>query len=270
MLIESLDAEVEMNPVKPKKILHIFHFNDVYNFEPAYEEEPIGGAARFCSYLQSLREKLGSEVKPLILFSGDFVGPSLMSSMTQGAHMIDVLNHVGVHYATFGNHEFDYGYESLKNRLAGVDTDVEDGEVGFIDYPETTSQWIMTNMTETATGLPVGGERTKRTVLVDWALTPDTSVKVGLLAVSENWLKSCNQLKKGDLSYEDYIESARAAAKQLKNDGAVLVICLGHNRLENDYKLAAAVPEIDLVLGGHDHFYKNDISARVVKSGELH
>ena len=59
--------------------------------------------------------------RPLVLFSGDFVGPSLMSSVTQGAHMIDTLNAIGVDYATFGNHELDYGYENLKNRLDGVD-----------------------------------------------------------------------------------------------------------------------------------------------------
>ena len=31
---------------------------------------------------------------------------------------------------------------------------------------------------------------------------------------------------------------------------------------------AQAVPEIDLVLGGHDHFYKADMHSRIVKSGE--
>jgi hypothetical protein len=76
-----------------------------------------------------------------VLFSGDFVGPSLMSSVTQGAHLIDVMNRIGVHYATFGNHELDYGLKSLHERLDGVDGDVEDGEMGEdVDYPATTAQ----------------------------------------------------------------------------------------------------------------------------------
>lgn len=37
--------------------------------------------------------------------------------------------------------------------------------------------------------------------------------------------------------------------------GADLVIALTHMRQPNDVKLAKQVPEIDAVLGGHDHFY---------------
>ena len=70
-----------------------------------------GGAARFTTYLKGLKQKLAqkNESRPLVLFSGDFVGPSLMSSLTQGAHLIDAMNEIGVDYATFGNHELDYG-----------------------------------------------------------------------------------------------------------------------------------------------------------------
>jgi 2',3'-cyclic-nucleotide 2'-phosphodiesterase (5'-nucleotidase family) len=54
----------------------------------------IGGAARFTTYLKGLKQQLAAqnESSPLILFSGDFVGPSLMSSLTQGAHLIDAMN----------------------------------------------------------------------------------------------------------------------------------------------------------------------------------
>lgn len=142
-------AGCDLNP----RVLDIIHFNDVYNLEQIYTEEPVGGAAKYATFIQNLKEKCKKENrKPLILFSGDFVGPSLFSSVTHGAHVIDVLNHVGVDFATFGNHELDYGYASLKARLAGVDDDVEDGELEFIDYPASTAQWIMTNMTEPDTG----------------------------------------------------------------------------------------------------------------------
>jgi 2',3'-cyclic-nucleotide 2'-phosphodiesterase (5'-nucleotidase family) len=35
--------------------------------------------------------------------------------------------------------------------------------------------------------------------------------------------------------------------------GAEVVVALTHMRVPNDVKLAQAVPEIDAVLGGHDH-----------------
>ena len=66
--------------------------------------------------LKELRAEL-APAKVLVCMSGDFVGPSLTSSFSKGAHMIDAMNAVGVDYATFGNHEFDYGYQSLLNRL---------------------------------------------------------------------------------------------------------------------------------------------------------
>ena len=38
----------------------------------------------------------------------------------EGAHIIDAMNAVGVDYATFGNHEFDYGCSaSLRAWVAG-------------------------------------------------------------------------------------------------------------------------------------------------------
>ena len=101
--------------------LDIIHFNDVYNLDSQYAEDPIGGAARFMTVVEGgavqlsfmssahaiffillleIKEKLAAEGrKPLILFSGDFVGPSLMSTITQGAHLIDAFNLLKVNYA---------------------------------------------------------------------------------------------------------------------------------------------------------------------------
>jgi len=52
------------------RILHVLHFNDVYNVESGVQE-PVGGAARFCTALKSF-----SPLDPLILFSGDIFAPS--------------------------------------------------------------------------------------------------------------------------------------------------------------------------------------------------
>ena len=63
-----------MSPTAPEvsdeKMLTILHFNDVYNIEST-AQEPVGGAARFCTALKSF-----SHMKPLVLFSGDIFAPS--------------------------------------------------------------------------------------------------------------------------------------------------------------------------------------------------
>jgi 5'-nucleotidase len=104
-------------------------------------------------------------------------------------------------------------------------------------------------MTETETKEPVGGKKyTKKSSLVAW---PGSNgiIKVGLLAVSSNWLAGCSQLKNNELTYEDYIESASKEAKELKNNGADYVIAITHSRLMEDFQLTSSVPEIDLLLG---------------------
>ena len=88
----------------------ILHFNDVYEITPG-TREPCGGATRFRTLQKQLEEKYGSL---LVLFSGDGFSPSVMSSVTGGEHMIPVLNEIGIHSATLGNHDFDFGMESCQ------------------------------------------------------------------------------------------------------------------------------------------------------------
>ena len=53
------------------KKLRIIAFNDVYNIEPA-KNDPVGGAARFKTALDSFR----SERPCLVVFAGDALSPS--------------------------------------------------------------------------------------------------------------------------------------------------------------------------------------------------
>eukprot|EP00439_Symbiodinium_sp_Y106_P025348 s4618_g3.t1 len=170
---EEASGELVLPPAKVLKDepeiqeVHIVHFNDVYNLQPQHKEEPVGGAARFMTILRELKAELAPK-KVLVCMSGDFVGPSLTSSFSKGAHIIDAMNAVGVDYATFGNHEFDYGYQSLINRLQGYDDDAQAGEGHEeVDYPKSTATWLMTNMSEGKTGDPVGGAETKRYDIVE-------------------------------------------------------------------------------------------------------
>ncbi|RMZ52305.1 hypothetical protein APUTEX25_001921, partial [Auxenochlorella protothecoides] len=78
--------------------LTILHFNDVYEISPR-AMEPVGGAARFVSAVRA-----HAADSPLVLFSGDCLNPSLVSSFTRGEHMAPILNSIGVHAACVGNH----------------------------------------------------------------------------------------------------------------------------------------------------------------------
>jgi len=66
------------------------------------------------------------------------------------------------------------------------------------------------------------------------------------------------------------VDSARRAVDDLKSRGAEVIVALTHLPLDDDLALARGVPDIDLILGGHEH-YPIAISrsgALIIKAGQ--
>eukprot|EP01062_Namystynia_karyoxenos_P080788 TRINITY_DN875_c0_g1_i1.p1 TRINITY_DN875_c0_g1~~TRINITY_DN875_c0_g1_i1.p1 ORF type:complete len:1923 (+),score=397.48 TRINITY_DN875_c0_g1_i1:69-5837(+) len=234
---------------KSARRLSIVHYNDVYHLDRVKLDEPCGGAARFLHQLDEIRGRCN----PLVLFSGDFVGPSLMSVITRGKQMVDGINFIGTRAGCWGNHEFDYGAKNLERIIAGY-------TFGDHIHPGSQADWVCTNL-ENKEGEPLCGA--SRSLLITW-----DGIKVGIIGLAENWLSGCPRLHRGEAYYRDMAETGEAAARQLQEQGAEVVIALTHNRLQNDKDLTAKAPSIDLLLGGHDHFYEHSLDHRIIKSGE--
>jgi hypothetical protein len=84
--------------------VRLLHFNDVYELTER-TAEPCGGAARFAHAVARLRaDAAAANEACLLLFSGDALSPSLLSTITRGAHMAPVLNALRVDAACLGNH----------------------------------------------------------------------------------------------------------------------------------------------------------------------
>ena len=85
----------------------IFHVNDVYVLDN----------------LPALKTAVAVESGDLprsnviTTLAGDFLGPSLLSSLDHGVSMVDMMNRVPVDAVCFGNHESDVPYLSLKRRI---------------------------------------------------------------------------------------------------------------------------------------------------------
>ncbi|CAH1392702.1 unnamed protein product [Nezara viridula] len=211
----------------------IIHYNDVYNVEER--------AARFATAVKKF-----SYLDPIILFSGDALSPSMLSTTTKGAQMIPVLNEVGTSCAVFGNHEFDFGLEVLTQRIS-----------------ETTFPWLMSNVVDNETGKPLGDGKT-------FHIIDKCGKRIGLIGLVEReWLDTLATINPDELIFHDFVESGNKIGAQLKNDGCDYVIALTHMRMPNDVKLAECCNEIDLILGGHDHIYAVEkVNGKlIVKSG---
>src|SRR5262249_37031074 len=79
--------------------LTVLHFNDFYELTP---KNGVGGAAELMTLIE--RER-AAHTNTLTVLGGDFLSPSVMSGITKGAQMVDVLNAMGVDMVVFGNHE---------------------------------------------------------------------------------------------------------------------------------------------------------------------
>eukprot|EP00906_Rhabdomonas_costata_P011405 RCo016233 len=208
----------------------ILHFNDCHCLVPSKVNGVLsGGVARFGTVL---RQKRAGSSDCLLLFSGDCFNPSLISTVTKGRHVCPILKALKVDCAVYGNHDFDFGPEELI-KLAGP-----------CEIP-----WIMSNVIDTRNGLPVANARKHHIIQKGQA-------KIGLIGiVEEEWLATIRELP-GYVRYMDTVESAQTEIASLKKQGCNMIIALTHMREENDERFLQAVPQVDLLLGGHDHFYK--------------
>lgn len=224
-----------------KKTLTILHFNDVYNIDQQLKIEPVGGAARFCTAMNSF-----SHLNPLVLFSGDAFNPSMLSTFTQGEQMIPVLNAVGTRCAVFGNHDFDHGLDILQQWVEKC------------NFP-----WLMSNVIDNETGRPLGNGKITEIIYHD-------GHRIGLMGlVEKEWLDTISTIDPNEVTFIDYVKAGNQIADDLIKEGCDVIIALTHMRTPNDLNLAQHCPKLDLILGGHDHVYeivKID-HLNVIKSG---
>ncbi|CZS96919.1 hypothetical protein WAI453_010237 [Rhynchosporium graminicola] len=231
--------------------LRLLHFNDVYHID-ASSAEPVGGIARFKTLCNEYRdgERFKGQSELLTFFSGDAFNPSLESSVTKGSHMVPVLNSIGTDVACVGNHDLDFGVRQFRH-LAGQ-----------CKFP-----WLLANVTDPALGDNVSLGNAKKTHI----LTSSNGIKIGVIGLVEReWLDTINSLPP-DLIYKSVSAVAKELVPNLRAQGCELVIAVTHQRQPNDNKLAEKVPDglIDIVLGGHDHFYHHSLinGTHVLRSG---
>lgn len=96
----------------------VVHLNDTYLIEERPDQE-LPGFPRVIATVGRIREHVREthgEDRTVVVHSGDFLGPSRVGTRTRGAAMVELLNRMGLAYYTLGNHEFDYGEETLVER----------------------------------------------------------------------------------------------------------------------------------------------------------
>lgn len=217
--------------------------NDVYEIAPIQGGE-FGGMARVETVHQELLEE---NPNTMLFMAGDFLNPSLLGTIkvdgarVRGRQMVEVMNAMHFDLVAFGNHEFDVSENDLQNRLN-----------------QSTFPWITANVKQKRPdGIfpfykeidgvkhPVGETFIKELTDVD-----GTQIKIGFISV-------CIPSNVKDyVSYENMFVKARASYEALK-DEVDLVFGLTHVKIANDERIAKLIPEIPLIMGGHEHTHRS-------------
>jgi 2',3'-cyclic-nucleotide 2'-phosphodiesterase (5'-nucleotidase family) len=223
-------------PLKPVRFLLL---NDVYVADTL--DDGRGGLAR----VATVRQRLDDQGPVLFVSAGDFLGTSLAGQRYSGREMVDILNRSQLDYATFGDHAFEVGVDSLSARIA-----------------ESDFTWISSNCNR-----PDGTPFPK---VLAWDTVRVSGHKVGLFGLTLQGVYP----QGARCSNPD--TAAHRAIETLTSEGADLVVALTHQTMEADRNLLLREPKLDVILGGHDslaqdsivsgrHAVKADANARSVQ-----
>ncbi|CAF1112174.1 unnamed protein product [Rotaria sordida] len=201
--------------------------NDVYEMLPL-DHGRKGGLARVAHVRELLLEE---NSQTYTILSGDFLSPSALSqskvngTTLNGRHMVASMNTLGIDFVTFGNHEFDLNENDLITRIN-----------------ESKFTWISTNVFKR-------GSNQSFPLTIPYKILSIDKINILLIGltidIDKPYVHIINQT-----SLVLFVQQFLKSISNIKYD---VLIALTHLDVGIDIHLAEHIPEIDLILGGHEH-----------------
>lgn len=227
------DGKIEIN---------LLQVNDVYEIAPL-AGGTFGGMARVATLKKQLRQQ---NPNTFLIMAGDFLSPSVFNSIryqgkrVRGKQMVEAMNAAGMDFVTFGNHEFDITENELQERI---------NESGFT--------WIASNTLHKIKDSVLPFSRTgavnapfPETFILNVSDADGTKARVGFIGLTLPFNKASY------VTYTDPLTKAVLLYNQLK-DSVDAVVAITHQLMEDDIRLAEALPGLAAILGGHEHDMRN-------------
>ncbi len=209
----------------------ILHWNDFHGqvYPLGSGDSRVGGFRSLSAMVEVERQESGAE-RVLLLDAGDWFQGTPEGNMTEGRMIIDLFNEVGVDATAIGNHEFDFGVPVLRNLVEMANFPVLGANVLNSDRTALADYSIPSTIIERG-GIRFG---------LIGVVTPDTKNIVVAPVAKE-------------LQFGDPTDAVRRELVSLREQGAECFVVLSHLGDDHDRELAAAIPELDLIIGGHSH-----------------
>lgn len=212
-----------------RQVLTILHTNDLHGHvlsDSNLDGSGPGGLARINTLATPIRKDMPNV---LYLDAGDNLQATPTEFFTRGRSILKAMNAAGFDASTLGNHEFDWGQ------------DVTTRYIHDAKFPV-----LAANVRDRKTGKPFGGAR-------EYVIFKRGPMRIAVLGLSTllaeriEWPPTVSRIH-----WDDPIATARRLVPDLRKK-ADIVIALTHLGVKEDKELAAAVPGIDVIIGGHSH-----------------
>lgn len=212
--------------------LVILHTNDLHGHITSWQgwqgdlaNKKIGGFSRLATAVNAVRKK--SE-HVLLLDAGDAVSDTMVGMKTQGGVVIELMNALGYDAMTIGNHEMDFGTDRLRSLIRQANFPI-----------------LAANIRERITGNLFTRPYVTRQL---------GALRVGILGIAyPNTPLTTAPENVADIEFDSPTLQGRKFIPQMLQEGANLIVVLSHLGLSADIQLAEAVPNIDVIVGGHSH-----------------
>ena len=216
--------------------LVVLHTNDTHSqVEPtsaAARQPDMGGYARRMGIIEQIRQE---EDHVLLVDAGDYWQGTPYFNLYNGRVEIDAMNRMKYDAATFGNHEFDNGIDSLAAVLL-------------------TAKFPIVNSNYDVSATPLSD------IIKPYLVIERGGVKIGIFGLTVNIKGLAMATNYRGAIYNDPVEAAVRMSDFLKEKQKCdVVICLSHLGANenmndvNDFDIARATKHIDVIIGGHTH-----------------
>lgn len=217
--------------------LSIIHINDFHaHFEQSdvysgtcwegQEASCVGGIARVATVVKRLIEE---RPNPVFLNAGDNFQGTLWYTKFKWNVTAQLLNMLPHDALTLGNHEFD-------DKIEGV--------VPFLE--NMNAPFVVVNIDDSKE--PAIQGKYNKSIIIERG-----GRKIGILGYI---LRTTNEISStGNLVFLDEVETVNKEAEKLKEQGVDIIIAISHGGLDVDLEVAAAAPDVDVIVGGHSHSF---------------
>lgn len=208
------------------KTVYIIHTNDVHSRVTDNAGMGYAKVAGLASYISTEKG-----AQPILVDAGDALHGQTIATLEQGESIVNIMNKVGYHVMTPGNHDFNYGFDRLLELKEKASFEIISANIKLNDGSNFLKPWTII-------------EREGVKFAFFGLSTPETSYKT-------------NPKNVEGLTFSDPVQEAENMVKELK-EKADVIICVSHLGLDDASEItsrliAEKVEGIDLIIDGHSH-----------------